>query len=154
MTPAPEEPSGDDAAAAPHVIAAGSGAQRLLGFVATVHEDRAEVTLDLDARHLNRSGVLHGGIATTLLDGACGYACSRRLAADMSVPVVTLSLTTNYVAGVSEGRVTATARVAGGGAATLFAAAELHDADGRLLVTATGVFRRAKPRRRAAAARG
>ena len=34
----------------------------------------AEVTLTIGAQHLNRLGVLHGGVLATLIDTATGYA--------------------------------------------------------------------------------
>ena len=37
-------------------------------------ESEAEFTLELDPHHLNRQGILQGGLTATLLDAACGYA--------------------------------------------------------------------------------
>ena len=34
----------------------------------------AKLELTLDARHMNRSGVAHGGVLTTLMDAVGGYA--------------------------------------------------------------------------------
>jgi acyl-coenzyme A thioesterase PaaI-like protein len=45
---------------------------------------------------------------------------------------------------VREGQVIATGRVTGGGYKILYAEAQLHDAEGKLLSRATGVFKRAK----------
>ena len=55
-----------------------TGAQRLLGYTLDVGEGdgRARCRLVVDDRHLNRSGVLHGGIAAMLLDNACGATAS------------------------------------------------------------------------------
>ncbi len=105
----------------------------------------ASVTLEIGPKHLNRNGTLHGGIHAMMLDAAAGFAASRLLANDGQalVPVVTLTLTTDFVAATQGGMVEAVGRVAGGGYKIVYADAELRDADGRLCSRATGVFRRA-----------
>ena len=42
------------------------------------------------------------------------------------------------------GRVTATGKVTGGGRNLMFLEGELHDEDGRLLATATGVYKKVR----------
>lgn len=103
------------------------------------------ITLDLRPEHLNRNETLHGGIHAMILDAAAGFAASRTLAngLDTIVPVVTLSLTTSFLAPARTGRVTATGRVAGGGYKIIYADAEIRDADGVLCSKASGVFKRA-----------
>lgn len=96
------------------------------------------LALPLEPRHLNRQASLQGGVTATLLDAACGYAGLQASGAQ----AVTLSLSINYLARASEGDVTATGRVTGGGRRVYFASAELHDAAGRLLATAQGAFKR------------
>ncbi len=105
-------------------------------------EDYAEVHLSVDGRHLNRSGVAHGGVLATLIDTACGYA--GNYSADPTHPrrSLTLSMTTQFIAPAKEGaRLTATARRSGGGRQVFFAACEVHDQDGHLVARGDGVFR-------------
>ena len=46
----------------------------LLGYELTAWgPDTAELTLKIATKHLNRSGVVHGGVVTTLIDTACSY---------------------------------------------------------------------------------
>jgi len=53
---------------------------------------------------------------------------------------VTLSLTVNFVASVSGGRVTAEGRKRGGGKTIFFSDVEVRDDEGRLIATAVGTF--------------
>ena len=123
-----------------------TGAQRLIGFVVDLSagDGRARCWLDLGPQHLNRTGVLHGGIATTLLDAASGFTASLSASADASAPFVTVTLDTHYVSAAREGRVTAVGRVSGGGRSLLFVDAELTDAGGVLVARSTGVFKRVR----------
>jgi uncharacterized protein (TIGR00369 family) len=127
--------------------APGSGAQGLIGYTVdlTAPDGTARVILDMEPKHLNRNGTLHGGIHAMLLDAAAGFAASRLLAdaAEELVPVVTVSLTTAFTAAANSGRVEVRGRVTGGGYKIVHAEAELCDADGRLCSKGTGVFRRA-----------
>ena len=105
-------------------------------------EDRAEVSLAVEARHLNRSGVLHGGVLTTLIDTACGYAGCYAAKPAQVRRAFTLSLDCQFVATAPAGsRLTALARKTGGGRQIFFAQAEVRDQDGRLIGQGTAVLR-------------
>lgn len=121
-----------------------TGTQKLVGYVIEVgHIDgTARCWLDLDARHLNRHNVLHGGVATMLLDSASGAAGSLTVDDTGKAPFLTVSLTTQFVASGLPGRVTAVGRVTGGGRSLKYITAELHHEDGTLIATSTGVFKR------------
>ncbi|MEM8811226.1 MAG: PaaI family thioesterase [Pseudomonadota bacterium] len=123
-----------------------TGHQRHVGYVSYVYPDRTEVTLTPDERHMNRHDVIHGGVVATLLDAALGLAASRHLAEDAGVVVVTVSMTINYIAATQKADVVATGRVVGGGYKTVFAEGDVRTVDGLLLATASGVFKRGKPR--------
>lgn len=127
-----------------------TGPQRLIGYVLDVGQpDKcARCWLDIDARHLNRHGVLHGGIASALLDSACGATGSLTVDATGRVPFLTISLNTQFVAPAMGGRVTAVGRVTGGGRSLLFIEGQLTDEAGALIATATGVFKKVPPHRR------
>ena len=124
------------------VVADETGAQRALGYNHRVFADRTETHLVLDDRHTNRHGTLHGGLATMMLDSACGFAASRHFSEDASALVVTLSFTTNYLA-VSKGReITAVGRLTGGGRSVAYCEGLITDDEGVLIATGTGVFKR------------
>ncbi|MDD9911056.1 MAG: PaaI family thioesterase [Ahrensia sp.] len=124
------------------IIASETGLQKALGYVNHLHADRCETHVDIEAKHTNRSDMLHGGIHAILLDSACGFAASRALSDDGNQLIVTLSLTTNYLAAAKEGRVTATGRVTHAGRSIVYAAGEVRHENGDLLATGSGVFKR------------
>ncbi|WP_299402568.1 PaaI family thioesterase [uncultured Roseobacter sp.] len=121
-----------------------SGAQGLIGYRVEVDRTtrRAEVVLDIAVPHLNRNESLHGGIIAMMLDSAAGFAASLHFGGDELARVVTVSLTTQFVAAVREGRVVAKGTISGGGRKIVCADAELHDAAGTLIAKASGVFKR------------
>ncbi|MCG8356939.1 MAG: PaaI family thioesterase [Kiloniellales bacterium] len=115
----------------------------LIGYeLATWRADYAEVTLAVTEKHMNRSGVLHGGVLTTLLDSVCGYAGTYCAAPGRVRRAFTLSLNSHFVGTVEAGaRLTAVGRKTGGGQRIFFSRAEVHDQDGRLIGQGEGVFR-------------
>ncbi len=105
-------------------------------------EDYVEIRLEVGSRHLNRSGVLHGGVLTTLIDAACGYAGCYAAAPEVPRRAFTLSLDCHFTAAAEAGdRLSASARRTGGGRQVFFSRAEVHDQNGRLVAQGAGVFR-------------
>lgn len=120
----------------------GSALQALLGYRLIEWEpDRAVVAYDIKPDHLNRTGRLHGGILATLLDTAGGFAGCFSADPEERRTCVTLSLTVNYVASMSAGRVLTEARRTGGGHSIFFAEIQARDGEGRVLASGTGAFR-------------
>lgn len=104
--------------------------------------ERAVLALLLEERHLNRSGLMHGGVLTTLIDAACGYAGTHCSLAGNVRGALTLQLSTQFIAAGRAGqRLTATGRKTGGGRSVFFATAEVADEAGRLIGRGEGVFR-------------
>lgn len=124
----------------------GSGAHALIGYAIDLSDPggTAVIRLDIEAKHLNRNGTLHGGIHAMMLDAAAGFAASRYLSGQDSeiVPVVTLSLTTHFLAPAPLGQVITTGRVTGGGYKIIYAEAEVRDTAGTLLSQGNGIFKR------------
>lgn len=105
-------------------------------------DDLAEVGLTLDGRHLNRSGVMHGGVLTTLIDTACGYCGCYTPEGETPRRAFTLSLTSNFIGTAREGqRLTARARRSGGGKSLFFAHCEVTDEEGRVIGSGQGTFK-------------
>lgn len=128
----------------PREIRNETGTQRLVGYVIDVSDPdgRARCWLDLEEQHLNRHNVLHGGIATMLLDSASGATGSLTVDPKGLAPFLSVSLTTNFIAPGLPGRVTATGEITGGGRSIKYISAKLVHEDGTLIATSTGVFKR------------
>jgi len=119
-----------------------SGFMDLIGYrLVAWRPDEAVIELAIEPKHLNRAGVVHGGVLTTLLDTACGFSATFCPHPDRVRRVVTLSLTTSYVGQASRGIVRATARKRAGGTRIVFCHGEVTDDQGQLLATAEGTFR-------------
>lgn len=102
----------------------------------------ARCVLRVGPEHLNRHGILHGGVAAMLLDVACGNTAGAMFDAGDPPLVLTVSLSTQFVAPARAGQVVATGRPAGGGARLAYVTGELRDDRDRLIATAAGVFKR------------
>ena len=127
------------------VIREETGTQRLVGYTVDVGQDdgASRCLLTVTDAHTNRHGVLHGGIAATLLDNAMGATGSLTVDETGRTPFLTISMNVNFIAPAHpEQHLTATGRVTGGGRATLFLSSELVADDGTLIATATGVYRK------------
>ncbi|MEQ8708456.1 MAG: PaaI family thioesterase [Rhodospirillales bacterium] len=119
-----------------------SGFNITVGYELTEWSDgHAVLELDLEPRHLNRTGVLHGGVIATMLDAVCGYAGQYCSEPGNIRYAVTLSLTTNFLGQAKAGRVRCVARRTGGGRKIYFCAGEMFNANGDLIATGEGVYR-------------
>ncbi len=123
-----------------------TGTQRLLGYVLDVGQGdgAARCWLDITPAHLNRHGVLHGGVAAALLDNASGATASLSVDETGRAPFLTVSLSIAFVAPAEGGRVMATGQKTGGGRGLVFVEARLEHEDGRLIATSSGVFKRVR----------
>jgi uncharacterized protein (TIGR00369 family) len=90
-----------------------------------------------DESHYNPIGSVHGGFFATLLDSVCGCAVQTTLPAGTAY--TSLDLNVSFLRGITTdtGRVVATGRVTKPGSRAAFVEADIKDADGRLLATAT-----------------
>ena len=119
-----------------------SGFPQLVGFEVEEWADgRAVVALELDGRHVNRSGAMHGGVMTTIMDIAGGYAGCYGGRSGPARRAVTLSLTTSFIGQARGGRIRAVGRVRGGGQRIFASSIEVFDADGTVLAIGEGTFR-------------
>lgn len=106
-------------------------------------DKRARCSLTVTDIHLNRHDSLHGGITSAVLDNAMGATASLTADDTGRVPFMTISLNTQFLAPAKKGDLlTATGRIIGGGLSIKFVAGELLNAQGRIIATATGVFKR------------
>jgi uncharacterized protein (TIGR00369 family) len=99
------------------------------------------VRLDAGPDHQNRSGVVHGGILTTLLDHVGSFSGLYCPTLNHARFCVTLSLTSNFVGQTKSGSLMAVGRRTAGGRNIYFAQSEVIDLSGTVLATGTSVHR-------------
>lgn len=106
-------------------------------------DGNASLSVNLVPGHLNPLGLVHGGLYAAMLDVALAMSGSFRPAPDKLLPGLTLSLTLQYLAPLQleDGFVVAEARRTGGGKSIFYAEGEVLAPDGRIIATATGVFK-------------
>ena len=122
-----------------------------LGFkVLEFRKDYAQVALDLEPWHLNRLGVVHGGVLMTLLDTTCSMCGLYSADRDSRKASVTVSLNTNFIGQARHGRIVAVGTSTASGKSLYFASAEIRSEEGALLATATSVHRYRDLRHKAA----
>ncbi|NDB69646.1 MAG: PaaI family thioesterase [Methylocystaceae bacterium] len=99
------------------------------------------VSLDLKPFHLNRAGVIHGGVIATLLDHTGGFSglftgdpMNRRNG-------MTLSLTTQYINQHKSGKVIAIGERISTGRNIFFSKSEVRTQEGLILATGMGTYR-------------
>ncbi len=93
----------------------------------------ARIALDLLPKHLNRSGILHGGVLLTMLDEAgalCGVWCS---VAGNQRSSVTVDLDCRFVGQSRSGRVIGTGELVSHGRSLYFTRTQVTTEDGRVL---------------------
>lgn len=102
----------------------------------------AEVEVVVEAQHLNRSGLPHGGLLATLLDAALGYTGVHAEPPAKPRRAVTLQLNVQFIGAAQLGeRLVCTARMTGGGGTVFFSSGEVRNPAGRLIARADGVFK-------------
>ena len=101
----------------------------------------ARISLSIQPEHLNRAGVIHGGVLATLLDhggGFCGLYCitpgNRRYG-------MTLSLSCNFVGQSKTGKVFVIGNRTSSGRRIYFSDTEVRTEEGVLLATGSSVHR-------------
>ncbi len=102
-----------------------------------VKKGRAVFEIDIGEQHYNPIGVVHGGIAATMLDSAMG--CAVQTTLDAGVGYTTLEIKVNMVRAVTlaAGRLFAIATLIHAGNRTATAEGKFVDAAGRLYAHGT-----------------
>ena len=113
-------------------------AWELLGLrFAEVGEGAATVTMEIRPEFLNASGVVQGGLLSSLADVAMGVAVAS---AAESRAGATLEFKVNFCGNASDGTLRATARTLRVGNRFAHAEAEVWTSDGELAAKATSTF--------------
>jgi uncharacterized protein (TIGR00369 family) len=96
------------------------------------------VAMDVEERHVNLQGLVHGGMLAILADTACGLAI--RSAMDPGRLHITTDLDIHYLAPASPGRLVGRGTAVRVGRSLAFAEASIEDVEGRLLARAQSRF--------------
>lgn len=125
-----------------HSATESAGFHDLLGYrLVSLHANEVVIELALESRHLNRSGVVHGGVLMSLLDivmADAGLQCSDP---ERVRRALTLSLTTTFTGQCSGGVIRAIGVKRAGGRRIFNSSGEIRDQQGQLLAMGEGTFR-------------
>ena len=105
--------------------------------VVSVDEGDVVMTAEPDESHYNPIGSVHGGFFATVLDSVCGCAVHSTLPAGVGYTSLELKVSFLRPVTVDTGTVTAHGWVTKGGRNAAFVEADLRDAAGRVLATAS-----------------
>jgi uncharacterized protein (TIGR00369 family) len=114
---------------------------RVIGFRCVVAEPgEVAMQLDYDPSLENAIGMLHGGVAASMLDTAMGAAANTLLPAASGAVTLDLSITYLRPATPASAPITATGKVVNLGRTVAYVTGEVTDAKGRLVAHAVGNF--------------
>ncbi|MEC8963042.1 MAG: PaaI family thioesterase, partial [Pseudomonadota bacterium] len=104
------------------------GLNDLLGFrLVEWRSGYAVLDVELDDRHKNRQGGLHGGITASMIDAVTGYCGIYEPDSSKRRGNVTVSLNINYISRPKGARLRATAELIRAGRRLYFASARVTD---------------------------
>ena len=108
---------------------------RLLGFVVkSIEPGHAVFEMEVDERHHNPMGTLHGGVYCDLADAAMGFAYAATLGEGETFTTVELKI--NFLRAVRKAKLTAEARVVRAGNTLGYIECDVKDQTGRLVARA------------------
>lgn len=112
---------------------------RLMGMrLDAIDIDRARIVLDIDERHFQPFGIVHGGVLATLIDTATFWAAFLRLPEDAGL--VNIDLKLNYLQPATGGRLSAEGRCIRPGRTLSYTEAHVYDEKGELLAHGTSTL--------------
>jgi uncharacterized protein (TIGR00369 family) len=114
----------------------------LFGFRLLAWRDGfARLAATAGPEHLNRAGVVHGGVVLALIDQAAAYAGLFCAVPGNARRGMTLALATQFTAPVTGGEIVAEAEMIGRGQSTFFTRVVVRDGSGRVVATGQGTHR-------------
>src|SRR5204863_7353359 len=96
----------------------------------SIENGRARLSLNVEKRHLQLAGIVHGGAIATLIDTAVAFAIVG--ASEPDARFTTIEMKVNYLSAIREGRVVADARLIRDGRRIVVAECDLFDSRGQL----------------------
>ena len=109
---------------------------RLLGFtLKSIEPGHAVFQMEVDERHHNPMGTLHGGIYCDLADAAMGWAYAATLGEGETFTTIELKI--NFLRAVRQGTLTAEGKVVKAGGTLGYVECDVKDEQGRLVARAS-----------------
>jgi len=96
----------------------------------SVEPGRARLSLNVEQRHLQLAGIMHGGAIATLIDTAVAFAIVG--ASEPGARFTTIEMKVNYLSAIREGRIVADAKLIRDGRRIVVADCDVIDSRGRL----------------------
>src|SRR5690348_17890322 len=106
--------------------------------LASMEIDRCTVELEIERRHLQPFGIVHGGVLATLIDTATFWAAFLRLPDDAGLVNVDLKL--NYLKAVVRGHLRAEGECLRAGRQISYTVASVYNEDGELVAHGTSTM--------------
>ncbi len=94
---------------------------------------RCVMLLPIQQRHLNRAGVVHGGVLSTLIDAVSSHAGNYGSDPATRPRAVTVSLTVQFMGQARDGTLRIVGTRTGGGKRLFFARGEIFDESGGMV---------------------
>ncbi|MGB0570447.1 MAG: PaaI family thioesterase [Alphaproteobacteria bacterium] len=117
------------------------GLNGFLGFrLMDWKEGFAQIAVDIEDRHRNRQGGIHGGITASLIDAATGFCGVYEPNPDKRRGNVTVSLNVNFVGRAKGDTLICTAKTIRAGRRIYFASGEVRDEHENLVASAEAVY--------------
>jgi len=113
---------------------------KLIGFrLVEVEQGRAVIEFEVQPRHWNPQGTLHGGITCDIADAAMGMAYASTITDD-TASFTTIELKINYLRPARSGLLKATGYVVKAGRTIGLTECDVHDAEGNLMARASSTL--------------
>jgi len=100
----------------------------------------AQIAVDIEDRHKNRQGGIHGGVTASLIDAATGFCGVYETDPEKRRGNVTVSLNVNYVGRAKGNRLICSAKIIRAGRRIYFASGEVRDEHDNLVASAEAVY--------------
>jgi len=101
----------------------------------------ARMVCRIGPQHMNRSGIVHGGVVLALIDQAAAFAGLFCTVEGNVRRAVTVDLDCRFTGPISGGVISAEGRVASAGRSIFFARTEVYDAEGRMVAFGASTHR-------------
>ena len=106
--------------------------------IVSLEPGRSVLEIEVQEKHLQPYGMVHGGVYSSMIDAACFWAGYTEIEAPLGLPTVEMKL--NYLAPASSGVFLAEGKVVRAGKTLCLSEATIADQEGRLLAHGTATM--------------